>query len=258
VNVGTIHKATLNLPFLGDLVVNDVTIRMMILTFVLVAIGSFFLGRKLILRPGKLQCLTELLVGGFYDLVEETLGDKAKTFFPLIMTIFLFVLLANWIGIFPGMASPTEDLNVCISLAFIVFLVAHGMGIKKKGLWGYLKSYAEPSLLMLPLNVIGEIGQTLSHCFRLFGNIFGGGIIFALVPFVTFSILASLGVPDIATATFSEMGIVEWITYIVLSPVIAVLYFVAYAFFGLFAGTVQALVFTMLALTYVSLQIEEG
>ena len=256
-DVGVIHKAVINIPGLGATPINDVTIRMMIVTSLILMIGGFFLGRRLSLRPGRVQTLSELVVGGFYDLIEETLGDSAKTYFPLIMTIFIFVLLSNWIGIVPGMASPTEDLNVCMALALIVFIAAHGSGVKKKGIWGYMKSYGQPFSLMAPLNIIGEMGQTLSHCFRLFGNIFGGGIIFALVPYVTFSIMASLGVPDISQASFSEMGLSGGITYVLLAPVIAVLYFIAYAFFGLFAGTVQALVFAMLALTYISLQIEE-
>ena len=114
-----------------------------------------------------------------------------------------------------------------------------------------------PSCLWAPLNIIGEIGQTLSHCFRLFGNIFGGGIIFALVPYVTFKIMASFGLPDISEALFHQMTFSGVITYVIGMPIITVLYMVVYGFFGLFAGTIQALVFTMLALTYISLQIEE-
>lgn len=203
-------------------------------------------------------------VGAFFQLCEETLGSKgACRYFPFICTTFLFVLLSNLIGIVPLMKSPTEDLNICLSLAFVCFIVAHGSGVLKKGLWGYLKGYCEPFVFMLPLNIIGEIGQALSHCFRLFGNIFGGGIIFVLVPYVFFKILSSFSLPDISESTLgqildcSQNQFGSLLLYVVSVPIISSLYCFVYAFFGLFAGTVQALVFMMLALTYVAGQVDE-
>ena len=260
--IGQISKATLNIGELS-ITYNDQTLVMSTLVALLLILGTthiVFHGKK----KGKKWLPYRLMiwfVKGFYDLCVDTLGNKkGKVYFPFICTTFLFVLIANLIGIFPGMKSPTEDLNVCLSLALLCFLVAHGSGVKKKGLIGYLKGYAEPFPFMIPLNIIGEIGQTLSHCFRLFGNIFGGGIIFVLVPYVFFKILASFSLPDIASYTLGEifsLGLAEKLLYIIAVPIIAVLYTVVYAFFGLFAGSVQALVFMMLAITYIAGQISE-
>ena len=134
-NVGDVAKSVMDLPLIGSVEVNIVTWRMLVLLFVAMGIGAFFLARKLSLRPSRFQAVLEMVVGGFYKIVEDALGSsRAASYFPLIATIFLFVLLSNLIGIVPGMMSPTEDLNVCLSLALVVFFVAHTSGIRKKGL----------------------------------------------------------------------------------------------------------------------------
>ncbi len=256
-SVGEVQKAILTLPVLGPLEINIVTWRMLSIVFVLMAIGAFMLGRKIQMVPNRKQAFLEMVIGEFYSMVEGSLGERAKCYYPLIASIFLFVLVSNLVGIIPGMMSPTEDLNVCLSLALVVFIVAHSSGIMKKGLWGYIKGYGEPFIFMAPLNIMGEIGQTLSHCFRLFGNMFGGGVIFTLIPTVVFSTISAFGGKDMSNVVFSQMGLSGGIIYALAAPVIALLYFVAYAFFGLLAGFVQSFVFAMLATTYIAMQVED-
>jgi len=145
------------------------------------------------------------------------------------------VLISNWLGIIPGMKSPTEDLNTCLGLGIMVFFIAHAAAIAKKGLGKYLKGYIEPFIFFLPMNIVGEIGKVVSHSFRLFGNIFAGAVIFALTGPVILKTFSAIGLPAYSA-----------------TPAILVTFLVSQGFFGLFVGTVQALVFALLALTYIA------
>ena len=166
----------------------------------------------------------ELFVSQFYILTEDALGkEKAKTYAPLICALFMFLLLSNWIGIIPHLEEPTKDLNTPLSLGLMGFFIAHYAGIKSKGLKDYLKEYFQPVFFMMPLNVIGELAKVVSVSFRLFGNIMGGSIIILVVSYLTYSVI--------------------------LPPFLN-------AFFGLFVGTIQAFVFTMLTLVYISVQVK--
>jgi len=186
--------------------------------------------------PSRILSGFEMLYSSFSNMAEEALGSDGRKFAPLIVTIFIFVLFSNWIGIIPGMKSPTEDLNTCLGLGFLVFIIAHASAIIKKGIKKYLKGYLEPFFFFLPINIIGEMGKLVSHSFRLFGNIFAGAIIFALVGPVIVKTFNAIGLPTYSAA-----------------PTILTVNLIAQAFFGLFVGTVQALVFALLALTYIAI-----
>ena len=182
----------------------------------------------------------EALYSAFLQMAEESMGADGRKFTPLVVTIFVFVLFSNWLGVIPGMKSPTQDLNTCLGLGVMVFIIAHASAIMKKGIGGYLKNYTQPFFLFLPINIIGEIGKLVSHSFRLFGNVFAGAIIFALTGPVIIKTFNAIGLPTYSAA-----------------PAILGTYMVSQAFFGLFVGTVQALVFALLALTYISILREE-
>ncbi len=174
------------------------------------------------LIPGGLQSSAELLVATWDDLVKDSLGLEDRKYFPMICTVFILFWICNMIGVLPFFKEPTQDLNTTLSLGIIGFVVAHYSGIKAKGIGPYLKAYAEPIFFMAPLNIIGELSKVVSISFRLFGNIMGGSIIILVVSHLVFSL--------------------------VLPPFL-------YAFFGIFVGTIQAFVFTMLTLVYISVQI---
>ncbi|MFC1808227.1 F0F1 ATP synthase subunit A [Candidatus Omnitrophota bacterium] len=236
-DVGVLTTKSLAIPGLDFTITYNPTIMLftgvvMLLIFVLAGVVARSIGRK----PNRIFAAFELLYNAFFTMAEEAIGEDARKFTPLVLTIFLFALFSNWIGVIPGMVSPTQDLNTCLGLGLLVFVIAHATAIMKKGLGKYLKSYCEPFILFLPINVIGEIGKLVSHSFRLFGNIFAGAIIFALTGPVIVKTFSALGLP-----AFSA------------SPLILVAYFVSQAFFGLFVGTVQALVFSLLALTYIAI-----
>lgn len=169
--------------------------------------------------PGPLQRCAELYIKAMDNLTKETLETTSRAYFPLVATMFIFLLLCNWLGIIPGLSEPTKDLNTPLSLGIMGFFLTHTAAIRAKGIGPYLKEYAEPFFIMAPLNVIGELAKVVSISFRLFGNIMGGAIIILVVS-----------------------GLVK---SLVLPPFL-------YAFFGLFVGTVQAFVFTMLTITYIA------
>lgn len=214
------HIPTASFELFGlTLTVNYVTI---INTWIIMAALIFI---ALIVRsrlqdtPGPLQRMAELYISAMDGLTKETLETTTRAYFPLVATLFIFLLLCNWWGIIPGFDEPTKDLNTPLSLGIMGFFLTHTAAIRQKGIVAYLKEYTEPFIIMAPLNMVGELAKVVSISFRLFGNIMGGAII---------------------------ISVVSWMVYSVALPPFL------YAFFGLFVGTVQAFVFTMLTITYIA------
>jgi F-type H+-transporting ATPase subunit a len=221
--LGKLHQ--LIIPFWGhSITINLEVILMTWIVFALLIIMGLFASNKKSILPRPIQALGELIVSLLYDLTEDALGkDLAKTYAPLICALFLFLLLSNWLGIIPHLEEPTKDLNTTLGLGIMGFVIAHYAGIKSKGFKAYIKEYFQPIFFMMPLNLIGELAKIVSISFRLFGNIMGGSIIILVVSYLTYSV--------------------------VLPPFL-------YAFFGLFVGTIQAFVFTMLTVVYISVQVK--
>jgi F-type H+-transporting ATPase subunit a len=206
------------------LVFNTETICMTWIVITCLILFGYLATRSLRLLPNPFQIVAELVVGGFYGLTREALDDRlAEKYFPLICTLFMFLLLSNWLGIIPGLSEPTRDLNTSLGLGLMGFLVAHHAGIRAKGLKGYLREYFQPIFFMAPLNIIGELAKVISISFRLFGNMMGGSIIILVVSHLIYSVA--------------------------LPPFM-------FLFFSLFIGAVQAFVFTMLTLVYISVQVK--
>jgi len=222
-DLGRIHQ--LIIPFLGhDITINLEVVLMTWITFAILVVVGILSTRKRGIFPRSMQMFGELFVKQFYELTEDALDrEMAKKYGPLICALFMFLVLANWLGIIPHLEEPTKDLNTPLSLGLMGFVIAHYAGIKSKGFKAYAQEYMEPMFFMMPLNVIGELAKIVSISFRLFGNIMGGSIIILVVSHLTYSI--------------------------VLPPLLN-------AFFGLFVGTIQAFVFTMLTVVYISVQVK--
>lgn len=178
--------------------------------------------RRLETVPRGAQNWAELMLGFFESMVTDMMGPQGKEFLPLIATIGIFTFTLNLAGILPFVDAPTSRLDTTLALGLLVFLVAHGYAIKRKGLGAYLKGYIDPYLFMLPLNIVGEFGKLLSHSFRLYGNMFGGLVM-----------------------TFVFYQLVPWVLPGILN-----------LWFGVFAGVIQSLVFTMLAVAYIQVLAE--
>jgi len=219
--LGKIHQLII------DIAGYQVTLNLEVMIMTWCVIGLLILfgwacSKKRSLIPTRLQVLGELIVSKLYELTEDAMGKNlGKKYAPMVCSLFLFLLLCNWIGILPHMEEPTKDLNTPLSLGIMGFIIAHYTGIRTKGLKGYMQQYIEPFVFMIPLNIIGELAKIVSISFRLFGNIMGGAIIILVVTYL--------------------------VRDIILPPFL-------YAFFGLFVGAIQAFVFTMLTVVYISTQ----
>ncbi len=203
--------------------------------------------RKRSFVPSRAQLTFELFVGAFDGLVASSLEletrEKNRAFLPLIASLFIFLLLCNFMGFLPSglFEEPTADINCTLALGTMGAVIATFCAVKVKGVWGYFKELLGPlweqegakgaelimgklsALFFFPLNVIGEMAKIVSISFRLFGNILGGGIILVVVSQLTFHIVLPIGLD---------------------------------MFFIFFVGTVQAFVFTMLTLTYIAVAIK--
>jgi len=240
--------------------------------------------RRLVLLTAFLEFVDRQILG--------TMEEKTKqNLLPFVATLFLFVLASNLSSLLPipGLVAPTRDLNVTLGLALLVYAFCHIYGIRTKGLLRHGKSYLEPLPVMLPMNLVGDLGRTLSHAFRLFGNILGGSIMLAVIFPILVDLVARfrwiLGILFLLVGlvalralwrrgkkkAFYALGL-AWLGALVLLVVhvwLPVLWVVPAAFligtgagvvlnffFGLFSGTIQALVFTLLAAAYIQMAAE--
>lgn len=216
---------------------------MTVITTVLLLAFAYLVRSKLAMVPGKLQAGVEMLFQSVLDYMAETLESKdmARKFFPLIMTIFLFVLVANQLAFLPGVGSilvehgdhlipllraPAADLNMTLALAIIAFVVIEVTGVIVLGFFKYAGKYVNFSspvnFVVGIIELISNIGRLISFSFRLFGNVFAGEVMIVVALF--------------------------FVAYLLPVPLIA---------FEVFVGFIQAVVFAMLTLFFIKLSITE-
>jgi len=143
------------------------------------------------------QCTLEILVTGMREQIGEVGLRQPEKYLGFVGTLFLFIATANLFTIFPGYEPPTGSLSTTMALALSVFLAVPLFGIEERGLRGYLKSYLEPTVIMLPFNIISELSRTLALAVRLFGNMMSGtmilGILLTITPFIFPIVMSALG-----------------------------------------------------------------
>jgi F-type H+-transporting ATPase subunit a len=183
---------------------------------IMIALTAFcwLVTRRLQKQPGARQAALELVVAGIEQQIGEIIRKDPRPYLPLLGTLFIFLVAANLSGLLPGVEAPTSKLETPAALALIVFLSVHYYGVRSRGLRGYLASFAEPKLLMLPLNILSEITRTFSLMLRLFGNIMSGEFVIALVV-----ALAGLFVPIPLMALEILVGLVQAYIFTVLAAV---------------------------------------
>lgn len=178
------------------------------------SVGAFLVTRRLASRPGRAQAAAEAVVLVVEDQIRGVMKRDPRPFVPLIGGLFLFIATANLCSLVPGVKSPTASLETPLALALIVFFSVHVYGVREKGLWSYLKAYAEPNVLMLPLNVLSEITRTFSLTVRLLGNIMSHELIVGVVV-----ALAGLVVPIPFMALGVLIGLVQAYIFSILATV---------------------------------------
>ncbi len=140
--------------------------------------------RNMSMAPGTAQNFAEVVVGGIESFQLSVMGEKGRPFFPLIATLFIYILTMNWMGQIPAFASPSTSLNTTVPMAVVVFLLTHIMGVKIHGA-GYIKHFLGPvwwlAPLMLPIEIVSHLARIVSLSFRLFGNILGEELVVAVL-----------------------------------------------------------------------------
>jgi F-type H+-transporting ATPase subunit a len=135
-----------------------------------ITILAWFSTRRLEMVPGSLQTLVEGVVAAIDEAISAVAPEHGRQIMPFIASLWLFLIIANVVGLIPGLHSPTRDLSVTSALAVLVFFSVHWFGIKSLGLKNYLHHYLTPSPVLLPFHIISEFTRTLALAIRLFGN----------------------------------------------------------------------------------------
>jgi F-type H+-transporting ATPase subunit a len=157
----------------GIQVKNTVVATWMMMAFWMLI--AYLASKGMSLKPKWWQHILEAGVQALLGLISRVTrqpGEKSLTF---LGTLFIFIASANLLGVFPWLTSPTGDINTPLALALVVFFAVHYYGLRERGAMGYLKRLSEPNILMLPMELIGQVSRTLSLTLRLFGNIVAGG-----------------------------------------------------------------------------------
>ncbi|HLR24019.1 MAG TPA: F0F1 ATP synthase subunit A [Pseudogracilibacillus sp.] len=224
-----------NLFGISWLSVNLSNIMMIIVTAAIVLILSVLGARKLQMKPTGAQNVMEWILDFVKGIVNDAMDWKTgKTFLPLAITLFTFILVGNLLGVITtGIVndevwwkSPTADPGITLTLSSMVIILSHYYGIKMRGTKHYLKTYVTPVWFLFPIKIVEEFANTLTLGLRLFGNLFAGEVLLGLL----------VGL----TTTSGILGI------------FGVFPFLAWQGFSVFIGGIQAFIFTMLSMVYIS------
>ena len=173
-------------------------------------------------NPGKKQLALESGIGFLRDFFVDILGERGKCYVPYLITVALYIGVANLIGLF-GMKPPTKDLNVAAGLAIMSICLIEYSGFRQKGLKGFLHNFAEPMAIVTPINIMEIFIRPVSLCMRLFGNVIGAFVVMELIKMI---------LPVVLPIPFSF-------------------------YFDIFDGLIQAYVFVFLTSLFIKEQIEE-
>jgi F-type H+-transporting ATPase subunit a len=186
-------------------------------------LGGWLTTRSLTLSPSRFQAMLEIIAEAVDDQIQSTLRVPPAPYVPIIGTLFIFILIANWSSMIPGIEPPTAHIETDAALGLIVFFAIIYFGIRVRGLRGYVKTFAQPTIVMIPLNVVETFTRTFSMIVRLFGNIMSGVFIIGII-----LSLAGLLVPI---------------------PLMAL---------DLLIGAIQAYIFAVLAIVFIGSAVTEG
>jgi F-type H+-transporting ATPase subunit a len=226
--------------FLGITFNMDTIWTMLIAGVVVVGLG--FWARKQLTRssddhvPTKLQLAWEFVINQVSSQVEDNLGRANRTVVMLAVAEFFFILVCNWMEMIPSepnqhfhlLPSPTADTNLTYAMAIVVIVGAWIYGVRQRGAKAYLSHFLQPFPFLLPLNIIEEITKPISLALRLFGNIFAGGILLALIASLTEWTVGALPVGSVLSVVFSIM----------------------WKIFDMAIGLIQAFIFALLTVLY--------
>ena len=280
------------IPIFGGIPVTQTMVSFFLVT-VLLCVASVCLGKDLKKRPDGKQVLVEKGVMMLQNMVVETMGAHNAHWMPFIGTIFLSSICGSLIGLTGFLRSATADISCVIVWALMVSVIIWYNNIKNNGFVGWLKGFTEPIVVMTPMNIVSEIAQPLSMAFRHFGNVAGGGVItgilytaLSLLSSMILNLIAGSGIAISIVLAVVGLGLILWgkknskTGLFIFGIVCAVLAFVGILeatglvagipimalgipavlslYFDLFSGFVQALVFSLLSMVYISGSLPEA
>jgi F-type H+-transporting ATPase subunit a len=248
------HPPIFRLPGIAD----HVTYTWLVMV---VLIGlAFVASRKVALVPRGMQNLFEIVLEQFVQMIDDVMGPEGRRYLPLIATLGLFILVSNLVGLVPGFSGPTTNVSTNAACALVVFVAYHWIGIRKQGLLTYLDHFSGPmpwtlgmapiKLLMIPIELISHLARPLSLTLRLFGNMTGGHILLAII-FFLMGLDGLIGWALSGSAAGAVMGGIGGLVMIVFT--VGFLYPLK-----LLVSLLQAFIFVMLTMMYISGAIEEG
>ncbi len=212
----------------GHHAIPDHIVMILLIALGLIAFAIWVRGKLSVEHPAPIQHLLEVVVEGIRGLMQEVIGKNSTRFFPLIGALAVYIFVGNVLGMIPGFISPTSNLNVTASCAICVFIYYNYVGIRKHGFFRYLKHFAGPvwwlAWLLFPVEIVSHAARPFSLSMRLFGNIFAEELIIGSLNLHIFPFVVSI-------------------------PVM---------FLGLFASTIQAFIFVLLTMVYISGAVEGG
>ena len=274
------------IPILGGIRITQTTISSLIVT-ILLCWAFIYFGKNLKKRPDGKQVLVEKGVMMLRNMVVGTMGEHNVHWMPFIGTIFLSSILGSLIGLTGFLRSTTADVSCVAVWAIMVSVIIWYQNIKNRGFLGFLKGFTEPVVVMTPMNIVSEIAQPVSMAFRHFGNVAGGGVITTII--YTVLSIASTAVLNLIARSGWLVGAVliagaaglvylkirtkknRWLVLAILTGMLGVcgilqacgvlsgVPVLAYGvpavlscYFDLFSGFVQAYVFSLLTMVYIS------
>ena len=215
---------------------------------------TFVASRQMNLVPRGLQNFFEVVLEQIQQLIDDVIGPEGRPYLPLIATLAMFILTTNLMGLVPGLAGPTTNLNTTAACALVVVVAYHGIGIGKQGLVTYVKHFMGPVVwlapLMFPIEIISHLARPLSLTLRLFGNMFGGHMLLAII----FFLMGLNGLIGWALSGSPAGAVVGG-----LGGVIMIAFTVGFLYpLKLLVALLQAFIFVMLTMLYISGAIEES
>ena len=208
----------------AGLTFNWETLCMTWITMAIVLVIAFLATRNLKMVPTGWQNVLEMIVTSLLAQVGGTMGKRGMFLASFIISLFMFLLVSNWLGLFPTMSSPTNDLNTTLGLALLVIVMVHVLGLHMKG-GHYIAHFFKPTPVFVIINAIEEIAKPITLSFRLFGNILAGEILIIIL--------------------------------LKLMPIWMPVPSVVWLAFSIFIGGVQAFIFTMLSMAYFASAVKE-
>ncbi|HXZ82836.1 MAG TPA: F0F1 ATP synthase subunit A [Acidimicrobiales bacterium] len=207
----------------------DTVLSTLVAAAIILGIGFYLRAKATSGAPGRLQLAFEAIVQAIDRQVDSSMGDAGKPIVPLAFTLFVFILIANWLELIPTghtpqyLPAPAADVNFTAALAVFVIVLVHVTWIRRQGWKAYLGHYLRPYKVLLPINVIEELVKPVTLALRLFGNMFSGALLLVII---------------------AGLFPASWIAPI---PILDVIWKL---FEGLFVGPIQAFIFSLLTILY--------